>query len=80
MVFLFSLTEFLMPQLWTANISSRDGGKDSKIDLSLSGCRLLKWVEILVHIISLQLGHDISRLVHGDLPELFAAALFVGQT
>ena len=58
--------EFLMPQLWTANISSRDGGKDSKIDLSLSGCRLLKWVEILVHIISLQLGHDISRLVHGD--------------
>ena len=44
---LIGLVEFLMPQLWTANISSRVGGKDSKIDLSLSGCRLLKWVEIL---------------------------------
>ena len=55
----------------------RDGVKDSNIDYSLSGSRLLKWVEILqVNIRSMQVGHDISRLVHGVLPELFDAAPF----
>ena len=51
--------------------------KDSNIDYSLSGSRLLKWVEILqVNIRSIQVGHDKRRLVHGVLPELFDAAPF----
>ena len=55
----------------------RDGVKDSNIDYSLSGCRLLKWVEILqVNIRSMKVGHDKSRLVHGVLPELSDAAPF----
>ncbi len=55
----------------------RDGVKDSNIDYSLSGSRLLKGVEILqVNKRSIQVGHDKRLLVHGVLPELFDAAPF----
>ena len=44
---LIGLVEFLTPQLWTANISSREGGKDSKIDLCKMSWNILSPYNIL---------------------------------